>query len=237
MTYIDTYNLSIDLVFQTRITAAATEQALIFVNDARPEFIEPARLVILSAGNAAPFFPLVAGQPAMSTESTDGDILAALQAAYDDDDDAFYALLDALGVVYARTALTEGQIILGNADATTEVAGTTGVNLAADPYAHTSTSNAIAINFADGHGMFRTHATTEATKITVSNVPTYFEPKVQITAGGSHAITFQANIKVHPAAYKTAGISLTSGQTTTVRYTYDGTTIHAFVWAPGETST
>jgi hypothetical protein len=82
MTYLDTYNLSIDLVFQTRITAAATEQAMIFVNDSRPEFVEPARLVVLSAGNAVPFFPLVAGQPGMSSESTDGDILAALQAVW-----------------------------------------------------------------------------------------------------------------------------------------------------------
>jgi hypothetical protein len=190
----------------------------------------------LTDAEAAAQFTAIAADEDLNV-ALGGDVLTALDASLADDDDAFYGRLDDLGQVYSRTSITEGQIILGNVTGTTEVAGTTGVNLAADPYAHTSSGNAIAIDFADGHGMFRTHATTQNTKITVSNVPTYFEPKVQITATGSHTITFQASIKVHPAAYKTAGISLTSGQTTTVRYTYDGTTIHAFVWAAGETST
>jgi hypothetical protein len=82
MTYLDTYNLTLNFEFQSRITAAASEQALIFINDARAEFSEPARLVILATGNAAPFVPLVAGQPAMTAEATDGDILAALQAVW-----------------------------------------------------------------------------------------------------------------------------------------------------------
>lgn len=82
MTYADMFALSTDYSFQSRITAASSEQALIFVNDARPEFYEPARRIILAAGNAAPFFSLVAAQPAMTTESTDGDILAALQAVW-----------------------------------------------------------------------------------------------------------------------------------------------------------
>ena len=82
MTYQESYALSTDYVFQSRITAAATEQALIFINDARPEFNEPARLVIVSPGNATPFFSLVSAQPAMTAESTDGDILAALQAVW-----------------------------------------------------------------------------------------------------------------------------------------------------------
>lgn len=82
MSYLDTYNLGLNFEFQARITAASTEQALIFINDARPEFQEPARQIILSPGNAAPFFSLVAGQPAMTEDSTDGDILAALQAVW-----------------------------------------------------------------------------------------------------------------------------------------------------------
>jgi hypothetical protein len=82
VTYLDTYNLSLDFGFQSRITAAATEQALIFVNDDRPEFTEPASRIILSSGHAAPFFSLVAAQPGMTTDSTDGDILAALQAVW-----------------------------------------------------------------------------------------------------------------------------------------------------------
>ena len=82
MSYADVYTLSTDFGFQSRVTAASTEQALVFVNDDRPEFKEPASRIILSAGNAAPLFPLVAAQPAMSVDSTDGDILSALQAVW-----------------------------------------------------------------------------------------------------------------------------------------------------------
>jgi hypothetical protein len=82
MTYLDTFALTQDRDFQARITAAASEQALIFVNDARPEFKGPAEAVILSVGAASVFFSLVAAQPAMSADSTDADILAALQAVW-----------------------------------------------------------------------------------------------------------------------------------------------------------
>jgi len=82
MTYQDTFDLTNDQTFQGRVSAASTEQALIFVNDSRPEFTAPAQLIILNSGNARPLFSLVAGQPGMTTESTDGDILAALQAVW-----------------------------------------------------------------------------------------------------------------------------------------------------------
>lgn len=79
MSYTDDFALAADFSFQSRIMAAATEQAVIFVNDARPEFVAPSRLVIRSNGNATPFFALVAGQPDMTAESDDASILAALQ--------------------------------------------------------------------------------------------------------------------------------------------------------------
>ena len=82
MSYLDTYALGLNFEFQSRVTAAATEQAMIFVNDDRPEFKGPAERIILAAGNASPLFPLVANQPGMSVESTDGDILAAVQAVW-----------------------------------------------------------------------------------------------------------------------------------------------------------
>lgn len=82
MSFLDKFALSVNPEFQTRVTAASTEQAMIFVNDERPEFNTPAQRIILAAGNAAPLFPLVANQPAMSVESTDEDILAALQAVW-----------------------------------------------------------------------------------------------------------------------------------------------------------
>ena len=82
MSYLDTFNLSGNFQFQSRVAAASTEQALIFVNDARPEFSEPAQRIILAQGNAAPFYSLVAGQPGMTAESEDLEILAALQAVW-----------------------------------------------------------------------------------------------------------------------------------------------------------
>jgi hypothetical protein len=82
MSYTDTAALTSNYEFQQRVTAASTEQALIFVNDARPEFVAPATAVILSASNAQPFVNLVAGQPGITEAATDGDILAALQAVW-----------------------------------------------------------------------------------------------------------------------------------------------------------
>ena len=82
MTYAETAELVANYGFQTRVLAASTEQALIFVNDARPEFRVPAEAIIVSVSAALPFVNLVAGQPAMSEASTDGDILAALQAVW-----------------------------------------------------------------------------------------------------------------------------------------------------------
>lgn len=82
MTYAETAELVANYGFQTRVLAASTEQALIFVNDARPEFKVPAERIIVSASAAIPLVSLVAGQPAIVEASTDGDILAALQAVW-----------------------------------------------------------------------------------------------------------------------------------------------------------
>ena len=82
MTYAETAALTQSQEFQARIIAACTEQALIFVDDARPEFVEPANAVILSPANGLPYVNLVAGQPGITAASTDGAILAALQAVW-----------------------------------------------------------------------------------------------------------------------------------------------------------
>jgi len=82
MTYQDTASLVKDADFIGRVTAAASEQALIFIDDARPEFIIVAETVILFPGNAAPLTNLVAGQPGITAAATDADILAALQAVW-----------------------------------------------------------------------------------------------------------------------------------------------------------
>lgn len=73
------YDLTVEPSFQQRLTAAASEQALIFVNDARPEFVAPSQLIILSNGNARPLFSLVAAQPDIDAESEDIELLSAIQ--------------------------------------------------------------------------------------------------------------------------------------------------------------
>lgn len=91
MSYLDTWTLTNDAEFQGRVTAAATEQALVFVNDDRPEFSGPASAVILSNANALPFVSLVAAEPAISADSTDLEILSALQAVWPKYGSAFSA--------------------------------------------------------------------------------------------------------------------------------------------------
>jgi hypothetical protein len=82
VSYLDTAQLTQNPEFQGRVIAAASEQALIFVDDARPEFVIVAQDVIRTATNAYPLVALVAGKPAINQASTDGDILAALQAVW-----------------------------------------------------------------------------------------------------------------------------------------------------------
>jgi hypothetical protein len=82
MTYSETAALVDDPDFRGRVTSASSEQALIFINDARPEYIVVAQTVILYPGNAGPLVNLVAGQPGITAAATDADILAALQAVW-----------------------------------------------------------------------------------------------------------------------------------------------------------
>jgi hypothetical protein len=82
MSYTDTATLVATPAFQARILAASTEQALVFVNDARPEFTVVATAVILSAANAYPLVNLVAGEPGIVEASNDSEILSALQAVW-----------------------------------------------------------------------------------------------------------------------------------------------------------
>jgi hypothetical protein len=196
--------------------------------------IEPEALVALTDAEVAAQYSDIAADTDLNVTLGD-DNLTALEALFADDDDAFYARLDALGILYARTAISEGQLVLGNVDSTTEVAGTSGVNLAADPYAMTSSSNALAINFNDGNGPFRTVTTSEAFKLTPSNVPTFYSVRVQITAGGSHTVTWVTGARVVPSTYA-SGIALTSGQRTMVKIHYDGSTYTIEVGAPSGTA-
>jgi hypothetical protein len=82
MTYADQADTAADDGFRARVQACATEQALTFINDARPEFNVLAELVIHSPGTGAALVPLVAGKPGIVITSPDPDVLAAVQAVW-----------------------------------------------------------------------------------------------------------------------------------------------------------
>jgi hypothetical protein len=82
MTYAEQAATAADEEFRSRVRACSTEQALVFINDDRPEFSLLAEQVIRSPGNADPLVPLVAGKPAITPESEDPDILAAVQSVW-----------------------------------------------------------------------------------------------------------------------------------------------------------
>jgi len=82
MSYADKAATVADEGFRSRVRSCSTEQALVFVNDARPEFSVLADLVIRNQGSADALIPLVAGQPAIDTASADPDILAAVQSVW-----------------------------------------------------------------------------------------------------------------------------------------------------------
>jgi hypothetical protein len=84
MSYAEDYALAYaDLDFKGRVSMCVAEQAKVFVNDARPEFKDLASKAIADNRLVTDqFLPLVATQPNMTTESTDGDLLAAVQALW-----------------------------------------------------------------------------------------------------------------------------------------------------------
>jgi hypothetical protein len=87
MTYATRAALADDPGFRARVTACATEQALVFTADGRPDIAALADAVILSDANAGPLVDLVAISPNFvdvddPASTTDEDILAAVQATW-----------------------------------------------------------------------------------------------------------------------------------------------------------
>lgn len=84
MSYADQYALAhADLDFRGRVSMCVAEQSKVFVNDGRAEFKNVASAAI--ADNAAvtlQFVPLVATEPDMSSDSTDPEMLSAVQALW-----------------------------------------------------------------------------------------------------------------------------------------------------------
>lgn len=81
MIYADAYYLAReDKEFRGRILACVSEQSKIFINDARPEFWMLARDAINSIESVTDQVAImVTTQPGINVDSTDGDILSAVQ--------------------------------------------------------------------------------------------------------------------------------------------------------------
>lgn len=72
--------LSKDPGFNNRVRMCVAEQAQVFVNDDRPQYKQLAYQAIGALdATTNQFVPMVSTRPAMSTASTDGDIMAAVQ--------------------------------------------------------------------------------------------------------------------------------------------------------------
>jgi hypothetical protein len=87
MSYQSRADLAQEPNFRERVTACATEQALVFKDDGRPDIAALADAIILNPVNATGLVPLVASAPDFvdvtdQTTIPDGEILAAVQAQW-----------------------------------------------------------------------------------------------------------------------------------------------------------
>lgn len=84
MSYAEDYALATaNLDFRGRVSMCVAEQAKVFVNDGRPEFKNLASEAIADNETVTiQFVPLVATEPDMTGESTDPELLAAVQALW-----------------------------------------------------------------------------------------------------------------------------------------------------------
>jgi hypothetical protein len=83
MSYLDSYLLTMNSAFRGRVSACVAEQAKVFVNDERPEYVNLAHSAIAANDPITDqFMPLISTQPDMSQDSDDGAILAAVQALW-----------------------------------------------------------------------------------------------------------------------------------------------------------
>lgn len=84
MSYLSQHALTaFDQYFKGRLSMCIAEQAKVFSADTRPEYKLLADQAIGSYLSVTEqFLPLVATQPGMDSDATDGDILAAVQALW-----------------------------------------------------------------------------------------------------------------------------------------------------------
>lgn len=80
MTYQSQNDLATNMAFRSRVRMCVAEQAEIFVADGRPEYKQLAYQAIAALDSTTDqFVPLVSVRPAMSVDSTDVDIMSAVQ--------------------------------------------------------------------------------------------------------------------------------------------------------------
>lgn len=81
MAYADAADLLHQMSYMERCYACVRVQALVFVNDARPEYKTLANAVIAAPTSDSAYTVVVmtTAQPGMSVDSTDGDLDAAVQ--------------------------------------------------------------------------------------------------------------------------------------------------------------
>jgi len=79
MSYSDTAALLSDASFNARVTACGWEQSQTFVADGRPEFSGLASGILSARVNPAVLVAPTATRPGITAESTDADILSAVQ--------------------------------------------------------------------------------------------------------------------------------------------------------------
>ena len=102
MSYLSSNELSLDPIFKGRLTSALTEQASIYMNDARPEFVQLAEKILLNPTLVlSQFTSAVSVQPGFNEAPDqgvieDGQILAAVQAVYPVLADVNYSRGDAM---------------------------------------------------------------------------------------------------------------------------------------------
>lgn len=163
----------------------------------------------------------------LSADATAGivignDVLVALLKKFVDNAATVRATFDTLGVLYSTAALTEGHNIVSSADATGEVEGIPGTNLAAQssPSAVSSSSGTLTIDWTTGT-KFRTWTTTESATIAASGLETFEVARVVVTGGGAHTISWPVGSRV-PDGFE-SGLVVASGEKYILVFQHDGT--------------
>ena len=85
MSYQAQAQLSTDGEFQGRSRAAAQQQAGIFINDARPEYVATAKAVLLDGAPVQTFWTLNAAGPGIADKADNGDGTISQENVTDDD--------------------------------------------------------------------------------------------------------------------------------------------------------